>query len=71
MKIFLFTYRFAGDRYSLELPAESEGEARRKAAELRQTLEYEGMLGMKIPSATGSWLPRLLVRLLNFRRGLT
>lgn len=60
-EVFLFSYAFQGDRYSLEVPARSETEAKFRVSSMANA-DLDGVIKMKTGSATGPlsrWLARL------------
>ena len=62
MKTYLFSYPFQGGRFSLEMPAASEIEAKAKAEAIRRDLTYDGEVVLSIPVPGGNWLSRLFWR---------
>lgn len=69
MQEHLFTYTFAGERYSFAIPAESENEARNRVKAIGATATYDGELVATIPAVVGTWAPSLFVRFMNWIRG--
>ncbi len=60
MNVYLTSYGFRGGRYSLEVPADSEIEARARIEAIRNSLDYDGELHLSVPVPGGSWLAWLL-----------
>jgi hypothetical protein len=62
MKTFLFTYRYEGDSYSLEIPADTLAEAKGRLSAMAFA-RYDGELKAtvnlpRLPSWLASWLPK-------------
>ena len=59
MKTYLFSYPFRDGRYSLEVPAESEPEAKARVLAMSRA-EFDGTVAMTIPVPGGGWLSKML-----------
>lgn len=66
IKTHLFTYRFGGAEWNLEIPAESAREARERLSAITLA-RYEGEMVAKIPAVAGP-LARLAVWFRNVTR---
>lgn len=60
MKTYLCSYKFREDRYSIEIPADTQAEAYLRLQAIGSTGQVDGELMMTI--APFGWLDRLLAR---------
>jgi hypothetical protein len=68
MNRYLFEYKYKGETYALEIPAESRIEALTKIGAIRTNgAEYRGEIAATIP-ASGGWLVRAFCVVANFFR---
>lgn len=59
--VYLFSYDFRGEKYSLEVPAASSAEAQHRVS-IMANAKFDGVVKMKIGNATGPvsrWLAKL------------
>jgi hypothetical protein len=59
VKKFLFSYRYQGDEYSFDIPAETQKEAEFRLKQM-QTAKYDGEVMATVPAELG-WLAKLVV----------
>ncbi len=67
MKTYLFSYRYEGNQYSLEIPAENLREAKERLKVI-PLATYDGILIAKVPAVSGGWLPSMICRISNWFR---
>ena len=58
MRTFLFNYWFEGDRYSVEVDAADETEAKRRLSQMTKAV-FDGELFVRLRVPGGGWLRRL------------
>ena len=64
---YLFSYQYQGTRYALEIPAESQQEAKERLKVMPWGI-CDGILIARIPAVSGGWLPSLICNICNWFR---